>query len=66
MALAQSSVRAEDIDIFTGTTASATVPNVLFIIDNTANWSQAFVNEMAALAGTFSGLPVNTDGSAKF
>jgi type IV pilus assembly protein PilY1 len=65
-ALGQSSVRAEDIDIFTGTPASVNAPNVLFIIDNTANWSQAFTNEMAALAGTFNGLPVNTDGSAKF
>jgi type IV pilus assembly protein PilY1 len=66
MALFQSSVRAEDIDIFTGAPGNSGAPNVLFIIDNTANWNQAFVNEMAALAGTFTSLPVNTDGSAKF
>lgn len=34
----------EDIDLFVGATASSTVastPNVLFIIDNSANWSSA-------------------------
>lgn len=66
VALGHSSLRAEDIDIFTGTPGNATTPNVLFIIDNTANWNQAFTNEMAALAATFNGLPVNADGSAKF
>jgi type IV pilus assembly protein PilY1 len=64
--LSPASVRAEDIDIFTGIPANVAVPNVLFIVDNTANWNQAFTDEMAALAGTFSGLPVNADGSAKF
>ena len=58
---------AEDIDLFVGTQAgSNNLPNVLFIIDNTANWNQAFTNEMAALSNTFANLPVNDDGTPKF
>ena len=58
---------AEDIDLFIGTQASSNgLPNVLFIVDNTANWNQAFSNEMAALANTFNNLPLNADGTAKF
>jgi type IV pilus assembly protein PilY1 len=58
---------AEDIDLFIGTQASSNgLPNVLFIVDNTANWNQAFSNEMASLANTFNNLPLNDDGSAKF
>jgi type IV pilus assembly protein PilY1 len=35
-------VRAEDIDIFTGTTEiNTSLPNVIFILDNTSNWSRA-------------------------
>jgi len=56
---------AEDIDVFSATPGGG-LPNVLFIVDNTANWNQAFSNEMAALYNTFTNLPVNTDGSAKF
>ena len=50
---------AEDIDLFTNTapTTAADVPNVLFIIDNTANWNNAFTNEVAALVSTFAALP---------
>jgi len=59
------SARAEDIDVFTATPGGG-LPNVLFIVDNTANWNQAFSNEMSALTNTFNNLPVNTDGSAKF
>ena len=59
------SARAEDIDVFTGTPGGG-LPNVLFIVDNTANWNQAFSNEMSALYNTFTNLPVNTDGSARF
>jgi type IV pilus assembly protein PilY1 len=59
--------RAEDIDLFLGTPSTAAdVPNVLFIVDNTANWNQAFQNEMTALAHTFANLPENADGSPKF
>lgn len=57
MLLAVPVAHAEDIDLFTGVdTASADLPNVLIVIDNTANWSTAFTAEMAALASTVSGL----------
>ncbi|MDO8437167.1 MAG: PilC/PilY family type IV pilus protein [Nitrosomonadaceae bacterium] len=51
-------VLAEDIDLFVGAAPSTTadVPNVLIIMDNTANWSTAFTNERAALASVLSGL----------
>ncbi|PTN12087.1 type IV pilus assembly protein PilY1 [Nitrosomonas aestuarii] len=44
-------VWSEDIDLFTGLTlpGAANIPNVLFVIDNTANWNSAFNNEMNAL-----------------
>lgn len=49
---------AADIDLFLGPTTLATeVPNVLIVLDNTANWNTAFTNEKAALASVFSGLP---------
>ena len=35
------------------------VPNVLIILDNTANWNSAFTNEMAALSSVVSGLPAD-------
>lgn len=42
---------AEDIDLFAGVPpGAAEVPNVLVILDNTANWDAAFDNEMAALS----------------
>ena len=60
--------RAEDIDLFTGapTGVAPTPPNVLFLIDNTANWNTAFTNEIAALVNVFNGLAVGSGGSAKF
>jgi type IV pilus assembly protein PilY1 len=65
--LFQLSASAEDIDLFVNPPANATdVPNVLFIIDNTANWNSAFTNEMAALANTLHNMPVNADGTARF
>ena len=55
--LVHSPVFAEDIDLFVGASTSPTeVPNVLIILDNTANWSGAFINEKAALASVFNGL----------
>jgi type IV pilus assembly protein PilY1 len=50
---------ATDLDLYTnaGSTVATDLPNVLFIIDNTANWNQAFSNEMAALANTLHNLP---------
>ncbi|WP_375740172.1 pilus assembly protein [Pseudomonas boanensis] len=49
--------QAEDIDLFVGTTPSANdVPNVLIVLDNTANWNNAFTNEMTALSTVLGGL----------
>ncbi|MDE2388957.1 MAG: pilus assembly protein PilY, partial [Betaproteobacteria bacterium] len=52
---------AEDIDLFTGVapSSSSDVPNVLIILDNTANWNTAFTNEIHALSTVLSGLAVN-------
>ncbi len=51
---------AEDIDLFVGNSSTSTdVPNVLIILDNTANWNTAFANEKAALVSVLSGLPVD-------
>lgn len=50
----------EDIDLFVGLPPSATdAPNVLIIVDNTANWNTAFANEMAALVSVVGALPVD-------
>lgn len=52
--------QAEDIDLFVGTPPSiADIPNVLVILDNTANWNTPFSNEMAALSSVISALPVD-------
>ena len=58
--LAPGAALSEDIDLFLGVTPSSTseVPNVLIIVDNTANWNQAFANEMSALSSTLANLPV--------
>ena len=52
---------AEDIDLFVGAppTNPSDVPNVLIILDNTANWNTAFANEINALSTVFSGLDVD-------
>src|SRR5450830_470743 len=52
---------ATDLDLYTnlGSSVATDLPNVLFIIDNTANWNLAFTNEMAALANTLHNLPEN-------
>ena len=54
-------VPAADLDVFGNgpSSAAATLPNVLFIIDNTANWNVAFSNEMRALSMTLANMPVN-------
>lgn len=50
----------EDTDLFVGVPPSTTeVPNVLIIMDNTANWNDAFVNEKAALVSVFNGMPTD-------
>jgi type IV pilus assembly protein PilY1 len=62
-----SSATAEDIDLFVQPQGgNVGLPNVLIILDNTANWNTPFTNEIAALASTVSGLSTNSDGSAKF
>ena len=48
--------RAEDIDIFLTPPSTAVRPNVLIIVDNTANWSTSFSSEMTALASVVGGL----------
>lgn len=54
------SAAAEDIDLFIGAqTGAGDQPQVLFIIDNTANWTQAFDNEMTALRNVFASLPAD-------
>ncbi|WP_295444270.1 PilC/PilY family type IV pilus protein [uncultured Thiodictyon sp.] len=52
---------ADDIDLFLQPTPLATenIPNVLILLDNTGNWSQAFTNEIKALVSTFDGLPID-------
>jgi type IV pilus assembly protein PilY1 len=48
---------AEDIDLFVGIEPSKTdLPNVLIMVDNTANWNQPFSAEMGALVNIFNGL----------
>lgn len=71
LALGHGGARAEDIDLFVQPSgASAGKPNVLIIVDNTANWSQSvdgqaiMVNEIDALVTTLAGVTVNGDGSA--
>ncbi len=53
--------QAEDIDLFVGanTSTSTEVPNVLIVLDNTANWTSPFTNEVAALVSAFNGLPTD-------
>ena len=51
---------AEDIDLFLGVPPNQSpVPNVLFILDNTANWNTAFDNEKEALVDTFRNMDPN-------
>lgn len=59
---------AEDIDLFVGAPPpnATDAPNVLILLDNTANWSSAFTNEIAALIATVNGLPVKADGTPLF
>jgi type IV pilus assembly protein PilY1 len=64
---------AEDIDLFVQPASpDGDAPNVLIIVDNTANWSRnvdgqsIFINEKLALVRTLENLPVNIDGSARF
>ncbi|MDO8958822.1 MAG: PilC/PilY family type IV pilus protein [Rhodocyclaceae bacterium] len=51
---------AEDTDLFVGIPPAANdLPNVLLLVDNTANWNTAFTNEMNALRSVIDNLPPN-------
>ncbi|MEH6584489.1 MAG: hypothetical protein V7754_21330 [Halioglobus sp.] len=53
-----SSSFAEDVDLFLGHPGgSPQPPNILFIVDNTANWNTPFSDEMQALQDVFLNLP---------
>jgi type IV pilus assembly protein PilY1 len=57
LCIASFAIQAEDIDLFIGTPPNtADAPNVLIILDNTANWSTPFDNEKAALVSVINGL----------
>jgi type IV pilus assembly protein PilY1 len=63
VALFQPPAAAEDIDLFVQPPAATSgTPNVLILLDNTANWNQAFINEKAALVETVQSLPLDDDG----
>lgn len=47
-----------DIDIYSGT-STMDPPNVLILLDNTANWNNAFTNEIAAIVSTIRALPAD-------
>ena len=50
----------EDIDLFSEPDPTpTTLPNVLIILDNSANWNTAFTAEKAALVSIFNSLPAN-------
>ena len=61
MLAVQITAPAADLDVFsTGPNMYAVnLPNVLFVIDNTANWNTAFANEMRALSSTLANMPSN-------
>src|SRR5437764_15457788 len=48
-----------DIDIYSGVPSAVDLPNVLLIVDNTANWNQVFDTEKTALGNTFASLTPN-------
>lgn len=58
---AQLTAAAADLDLFSSGPGgnAADLPNVLFVIDNTANWNPAFSNEMAALRNTLRNMPAD-------
>ncbi|WP_324731789.1 pilus assembly protein [Pseudomonas paeninsulae] len=68
--------KAEDIDIFIGGEANSALPNIVFILDNTANWSRASQkwpggltqgeSEARAIKTALAGMVDNTTSVAKF
>ncbi|MBW6494489.1 MAG: pilus assembly protein PilY, partial [Burkholderiaceae bacterium] len=53
--------RSEDIDIYAAGAPTAVAPNILFYVDNTANWSSPFPWEKAALKSVFDLLPTTVN-----
>ena len=66
LAISQRPALAEDIDLFVQPQGAIGTPNVLIILDNTANWNTPFTNEIAALIETVNSLEFNADGTAQF
>jgi type IV pilus assembly protein PilY1 len=48
-----------DIDIYSGMPSELDLPNVLVMLDNTANWKPVFAAEKNALKSAFTSLPVD-------
>jgi type IV pilus assembly protein PilY1 len=48
-----------DIDIYGNANSATDAPNVLLVLDNTANWNTMFSREIAAMVNAFNGLPEN-------
>ena len=60
LALPMQAAQAEDIDLFVEyNQATGQTPNVLFVLDNTANWNQPFEAELEALKTAFRSLDPN-------
>ena len=51
LAIASHTARADDIDIYSNPAIDGLVPNVLFIIDNTANWGATITTPVCNAAG---------------
>lgn len=48
-----------DIDIYSTTATASAKPNVLLIVDNTANWGSLFTQEMSAISQVIGAIPAN-------
>lgn len=61
-------VRADDTDIYSGgRLVTGSTPNVLFLVDNTANWNLAFTDEKAALVKVLTEIATpDASGAARF
>lgn len=58
---AASAVQNQDIDVFlTSGGTSTDLPNVLIVLDNTANWNTPFTSEKTALVSLFNSLQADT------
>lgn len=64
LALTAGSPRAEDIDIYAGVPADADRPNVLIVLDNSANWSAA-IGKSCTLVDDPTYVPSSQESGAK-